>query len=68
VIDVDVLMLDERVFESDRLVLPHPSILERRFVLVPLLELDPPGGARFAEALETLGAGQEVHKVGPPLI
>jgi 2-amino-4-hydroxy-6-hydroxymethyldihydropteridine diphosphokinase len=67
-IDVDVLMLDGRAFESDRLVLPHPSIAERRFVLVPLLELNPPGRARFAEALEALAPGQEVRRVGPPLI
>jgi 2-amino-4-hydroxy-6-hydroxymethyldihydropteridine diphosphokinase len=68
VIDVDVLMVDGRVFESDRLVLPHSSIAERRFVLVPLLELDPPGRARFADALEALGPGQAVRRVGPPLI
>ena len=40
-IDVDVLLLDEVQYASDRLTLPHPEVTSRRFVLVPLLELDP---------------------------
>ena len=40
-IDVDVLMLDELEYRSERLTLPHPEVSSRRFVLVPLLELDP---------------------------
>jgi 2-amino-4-hydroxy-6-hydroxymethyldihydropteridine diphosphokinase len=70
-IDVDVLLLDSLVYESDRLRLPHPEVLSRRFVLVPLLELDAeltlPDGARLAEALGALGPGQEVLRAGPPL-
>ncbi len=70
-IDVDVLLLDGVEHRSERLVLPHPSVLERRFVLVPLLELDPaltlPDGSRLDEALKALGPGQEVRLVGPPL-
>jgi 2-amino-4-hydroxy-6-hydroxymethyldihydropteridine diphosphokinase len=52
---------------SERLTLPHPEITNRRFVLEPLLELDPalelPGGARAGDALEAL-AGQRVAKLG----
>jgi 2-amino-4-hydroxy-6-hydroxymethyldihydropteridine diphosphokinase len=70
-IDVDVLLLEGVQFESDRLRLPHREVTSRRFVLVPLLELDPdlevPGGGRAAEALAGLQAGQDVRKVGPPL-
>ncbi len=40
-IDVDLLLLDEREYSSERLTLPHPEVRSRRFVLVPLLELDP---------------------------
>ena len=40
-IDVDVLMLGDMEHSSERLVLPHPEIAARRFVLEPLLELDP---------------------------
>jgi 2-amino-4-hydroxy-6-hydroxymethyldihydropteridine diphosphokinase len=39
-IDVDVLLLGGLAHRSDRLVVPHPELLRRRFVLGPLLELD----------------------------
>ena len=70
-IDVDLLLLGGREHRSDRLVLPHREVTSRRFVLVPLLELDPglelPGGGRAASALAALGAGQAVRVAGPPL-
>jgi len=57
-IDVDVLMVGELEHRSGRLVLPHPEVTSRRFVLEPLLELEPrlrlPDGralADFAEAV-----------------
>jgi 2-amino-4-hydroxy-6-hydroxymethyldihydropteridine diphosphokinase len=72
VIDVDVLMLGDLEFESVRLRLPHAEVISRRFVLVPLLELEPdlalPGGHRLAESLRELGPGQAVRRVAPPLI
>jgi 2-amino-4-hydroxy-6-hydroxymethyldihydropteridine diphosphokinase len=40
-IDVDVLMLGDLEQDSERLSLPHPEVTCRRFVLEPLLELDP---------------------------
>ncbi len=72
-IDVDVLLLGDLGFESDRLTLPHREVRSRRFVLVPLLELDPeltlPDGTRLADALEALGPGtQEVRRAGEPLL
>jgi len=70
-IDVDVLLLEDLVYESDRLRLPHREVTTRRFVLVPLLELDPdltvPGDGRAADALAALGPGQDVRPAGPPL-
>jgi 2-amino-4-hydroxy-6-hydroxymethyldihydropteridine diphosphokinase len=72
VIDVDVLLLGGRRFGSERLRLPHPELSSRRFVLVPLLELDPelalPGGDRLAERLAGLGPGQEVRRAGAALL
>ncbi len=66
-IDVDLLLLGDHEHRSDRLTLPHPEILTRRFVLLPLLELDPglrlPDGTRLAGALEAV-AGQRVERVG----
>jgi 2-amino-4-hydroxy-6-hydroxymethyldihydropteridine diphosphokinase len=70
-IDVDVLLLDSLEHSSERLTLPHAEVRSRRFVLVPLLELDPeltlPGGERVADLLEALGPGQEVRRAGGPL-
>lgn len=76
VIDVDLLLMGELEFESERLRLPHREVTSRRFVLAPLLELDPeltlPDGTRLAEAmaaleagLEGAEAGQEVRRAGP---
>jgi 2-amino-4-hydroxy-6-hydroxymethyldihydropteridine diphosphokinase len=72
-IDVDVLLFDDADYSSERLTLPHPEVVSRRFVLVPLLELDPeltlPDGARLADALVALGGeGQDVRRVGDPLV
>ena len=71
VIDVDVLLLDGLTYESERLTLPHSEVTSRRFVMVPLLELDPdlelPGGERLVGSLAALGAGQSVRVAGPPL-
>jgi 2-amino-4-hydroxy-6-hydroxymethyldihydropteridine diphosphokinase len=56
VADLDVLTFDdEKVAEPD-LEIPHPRLTQRRFVLVPLLEIDPdaadPWGSRYADALD----------------
>ncbi len=68
-LDVDVLLLDGVELESERLTLPHPQVTSRRFVLVPLLELDPelrlPDGTQLREALQGLGMGERAVKVGP---
>ena len=71
-IDIDVLLLDSLEYVSDRLALPHPEVTSRRFVLVPLLELDPeltlPDGTALVGALARLGEGQVVGRVGDPLL
>src|SRR5918999_1460280 len=54
-IDVDVLLLDGLEHRSERLTLPHAEVGTRRFVLEPLLELDPdlrlPDGTPLKELL-----------------
>jgi 2-amino-4-hydroxy-6-hydroxymethyldihydropteridine diphosphokinase len=40
-VDIDVLAYDELVVNTPELVLPHPRLAERAFVLVPLLEVNP---------------------------
>jgi 2-amino-4-hydroxy-6-hydroxymethyldihydropteridine diphosphokinase len=68
-IDVDVLLVGDRILAEPGLVVPHPAITTRRFVLAPLLEIDPglelPGGPALADALSALGEGQRVERVGP---
>jgi 2-amino-4-hydroxy-6-hydroxymethyldihydropteridine diphosphokinase len=70
-IDVDVLLLDDLEHRSERLTLPHGQVLVRRFVLVPLLELDlelaTPAGERLADALARLPLDEGVRRAGPPL-
>jgi 2-amino-4-hydroxy-6-hydroxymethyldihydropteridine diphosphokinase len=67
-LDVDLLLLDDLELSTERLTLPHPEASRRRFVLVPLLELDPalalPDGTRLADCLAALGEGEGVERVG----
>jgi 2-amino-4-hydroxy-6-hydroxymethyldihydropteridine diphosphokinase len=67
-LDVDLLLLGDLEIETPRLTLPHREVTTRRFVLVPLLELDPelrlPNGASLSEALTGLGEGERVVRVG----
>ncbi len=68
-IDLDLLLLGDLELSTERLTLPHPEVTSRRFVLAPLLELDPelelPDGTRLRDALEALGPGQRVSRVAP---
>ncbi|MGC1165473.1 MAG: 2-amino-4-hydroxy-6-hydroxymethyldihydropteridine diphosphokinase [Solirubrobacterales bacterium] len=67
-LDVDLLLLGDLELETERLTLPHREVRSRRFVLAPLLELDPglalPDGTRLVDALAALPAGQRVERVG----
>jgi 2-amino-4-hydroxy-6-hydroxymethyldihydropteridine diphosphokinase len=69
-IDIDLLLLGDLVLSTERLTLPHPEVTSRRFVLLPLLELDPdlrlPDGTQLRAALHSLGSGQRVDRTGPP--
>lgn len=70
-IDVDLLLLGDTEQATPRLTLPHEQVLARRFVLIPLLELDielaVPSGERLADALARLGVDEGVRRAGPPL-
>jgi 2-amino-4-hydroxy-6-hydroxymethyldihydropteridine diphosphokinase len=70
-IDIDVLLLGELEQRCERLALPHAQVLTRRFVLIPLLELDfelcTPAGERLADALAALDFSEGVRRAGPKL-
>ncbi|MGO8692529.1 MAG: 2-amino-4-hydroxy-6-hydroxymethyldihydropteridine diphosphokinase [Rectinemataceae bacterium] len=40
-LDIDILLYDERLIAEPDLIVPHPGLAERKFVLLPLLELSP---------------------------
>jgi 2-amino-4-hydroxy-6-hydroxymethyldihydropteridine diphosphokinase len=62
-IDLDLLLFgDERIEEED-LVVPHPDLTRRRFVLVPLLQLAP--DLPYREALGAIGEDQRVTMIDP---
>lgn len=56
VVDLDILLFGEEKLNEPDLEIPHPRITQRRFVLVPLLEIDPqaadPWGALYADYLD----------------
>jgi 2-amino-4-hydroxy-6-hydroxymethyldihydropteridine diphosphokinase len=69
--DLDVLLYGDEVSRDPVLVLPHPRLAERRFVLEPLVELAPslalPDGRRVADLLRSVGE-QGVRRLdGPPV-
>ena len=67
-LDIDLLLLGDLELSTDCLTLPHPEVTSRRFVLAPLLELDPdltiPDGTRLQDAFAALGPGQSAELVG----
>ena len=70
-IDVDVLLLGDETYRSERLSLPHEQVTSRRFVLEPLLELAPdlvvPGAGAASDALAALRDDAAVRRVGEAL-
>jgi 2-amino-4-hydroxy-6-hydroxymethyldihydropteridine diphosphokinase len=69
-LDLDLLLVGDLELRTDRLTLPHPEVTSRRFVLEPLLELDPeltlPDGTVLGHALGALGPGQRVERIEGP--
>ncbi len=67
-LDVDMLLLGDLELSTERLTLPHHEVMSRRFVLAPLLELDPKlslaDGTRLADAFAELGPGQRAERIG----
>jgi 2-amino-4-hydroxy-6-hydroxymethyldihydropteridine diphosphokinase len=70
-LDIDILLLGGIDHSDERLNVPHADLLTRRFVLIPLLELDfalaTPAGERLSDALAALPLDEGVTRQGPPL-
>jgi 2-amino-4-hydroxy-6-hydroxymethyldihydropteridine diphosphokinase len=70
VIDLDILLFGNVVMETPQLTIPHPRMLERRFVLEPLLEIAPE--LRHPATKEPLASylgkvkGQKLRLMRPP--
>ncbi|HUG61207.1 MAG TPA: 2-amino-4-hydroxy-6-hydroxymethyldihydropteridine diphosphokinase [Methylomirabilota bacterium] len=67
-IDIDVLAYEERVIATPDLIVPHPYMLERAFVLAPLAEIAPDlsvGGTSIADHLSRFDTA-EIERL-PPL-
>lgn len=63
-VDIDILAYDDLAVATPELVLPHPRLLQRAFVLVPLAEIRPQfriGGTTVAAAL----AGLDTRGIEP---
>lgn len=59
-IDIDILAYDDLVLADRDLILPHPHLFERAFVLVPLAEIAGDrqiAGVRVSDALKRVDAG-----------
>ncbi|NQE48768.1 2-amino-4-hydroxy-6-hydroxymethyldihydropteridine diphosphokinase [Herbaspirillum rubrisubalbicans] len=52
-LDLDLLMYGDHILTSEELILPHPRMAQRAFVLVPMLEID--------ETVEIAGLGPARH-------
>lgn len=62
-IDVDILLFNQEIIHEDRLIIPHPRMEERAFVLIPLMEIAPelsfPGKGKKIKELLSCCPGRE---------
>jgi 2-amino-4-hydroxy-6-hydroxymethyldihydropteridine diphosphokinase len=66
-IDIDLIAYDDLALETPDLTLPHPRLVERAFVLVPLAEIVPErviGGIKVRDALARIGSAG-IEKLPP---
>lgn len=69
-IDLDLLFFDDLVFQNGDLIVPHPRLTQREFVLRPLRDLapefcHPECGTSVSELLEALGSRNEIIQTWP---
>jgi len=69
-IDIDILLAGNTVIQSRRLIIPHPRMAERNFVLVPLREIAPHAvhpllHKRVLDLIKASADSSVVRKLGP---
>ncbi|HYM79167.1 MAG TPA: 2-amino-4-hydroxy-6-hydroxymethyldihydropteridine diphosphokinase [Candidatus Dormibacteraeota bacterium] len=67
-IDIDILLFGDLIADTPGLIIPHPAMASRRFVLEPLAEIAPEVRhptlkKTIRELLDELPPGQQVHKI-----
>ena len=72
VIDIDILLMDDLIYKSEKLSIPHPQLHKRRFTLVPLAEIaakdiHPEFELTIQELLSVCKDELEVHVFSSPL-
>lgn len=68
VIDIDLLFYGNSIIEEPELIIPHPHLHERAFVLIPLREIEPDlkhpvFNKTVTELCNNLSDGSSVHRV-----
>lgn len=71
-VDLDILLYNQEKIETEDLIVPHPRMAERAFVLIPLVEIapeiqNPLNGERYSERLEEQDTGVKLWTEGKPL-
>lgn len=64
VIDIDILLYEDLILETEHLTIPHPRMMERAFVIIPLFEIAPLlkiAGRKIEDILSGL-KGEEIRR------
>lgn len=72
IIDLDILMFDDEIIFSESLIIPHPRMLDRKFVMVPLVEIaknviHPVAKKQLHICLDHCTDDTEIHKINESL-
>ena len=68
IIDIDILLIEDLVIDSEELKVPHPEMCNRRFVMEPLIEIDPNlihpiSKVSLKEIYEAFDQNQKIQKI-----
>ena len=58
-IDLDIIFWDQKIFKNNNLIIPHPRVQERDFVLFPLLDIAP----FFKDPVSKLSVKELINKL-----